>query len=131
MSTAKALWPTGVLDIPLFLTTVSAGNPLIDQLHSRGWMPFGEDIAEAAVDAQLVINAAGISLVVERQDLLSDAANPYAPPGWWQAVDRLRQHAVVVVLPHGVDLASIDLEEVRGKQDAAAALVSVTDSMAE
>lgn len=98
---AKALWPTDPITVPLLLLT--APRELVEQLHGRGWAPFAGDVIEA--DAQVDISTDGLTLTVDKQSMMS-GLNPTAPPGWWEAVDALEQHAMVVVLPEETDLTS-------------------------
>lgn len=127
MTTAKVLVPGPPIDVPLLVTTARAdADHLIGQLRSQGWGAFGT--ATTPVDAELAIDPAGVfSLTVSGQVLLPPAPNPTAPPGWWAAVDRAEQHAIVLVLPHGTDLHAMGLRQLLGQPDTAAALVAVTD----
>lgn len=129
MRMAKALRPTDVLDLPLLLVTEPEGVA-VAQLLDRGWTTFGEDVVQASVDAELLVNETGVLLLADGAHLLSSSVNPYAPPGWWKAVDVLQQHVVVVVVPQDTDLTAPDItdkiEGLKGKPDAAAALVSIS-----
>lgn len=125
------LVPGPPVDVPLFVTTTrDDADQLISQLRSLGWVAFGE--VTAPVDAELAIDPAGVySLTVSGQVLLPSSPNPAAPPGWWAAVDRLHQHVIVLVLPHGTDLrdqhVGARFKQMLGQLDAAAAMVAVTD----
>lgn len=57
------------------------------------------------------ISPDGLALTVDEQ-LVMSGPNPTAPPTWWDTVDALEQHVMVVVLPEETDLASEDLLEV-------------------
>jgi hypothetical protein len=60
---------------------------LLPQLSDRGWAPFGDPLPKSA--AGQVVGADRLRLVVDDQALLDDL-NPYAPDGWWSAVDGMR-----------------------------------------
>ena len=83
---------------------------LVPQLTARGWVPLGDPLPSEA-EGQIVIGADRLRLVVDRQALLDDL-NPYAPDGWWAAVDERKGRCLVVILGSGdVDLASEDTDE--------------------
>lgn len=83
---------------------------LVPQLLDRGWALFGEPPPTAAA-GQLVVGSDRLQLIVDDQALLDDL-NPYAPDGWWAAVDALEGRCVVVIARDGdVDLAHHDAGE--------------------
>ncbi|GAA3579918.1 hypothetical protein GCM10022197_41970 [Microlunatus spumicola] len=103
---AKTLVP-GPRPIAALVATTDEAEVLVPQLTARGWVPFGDPLpAEAA--GQIVIGADRLRLVVDGQALLDDL-NPYAPDGWWAAVDQGQGRCMVVILRSGqVDLAAND-----------------------
>ena len=103
---AKTLIP-GPHPVPALMATTADPDILLPQLLDRGWALFGErPPAQAA--GELVIGADRLQLVVDDQALLDDL-NPYAPDGWWAAVDALQGRCVVVIAGNGdVDLAHHD-----------------------
>lgn len=100
---AKTLIP-GPHPVPALMATTDDADVLVPQLLDRGWAPFGNPLPDQAV-GRLVIGSDRLQLVVEDQALLDDL-NPYAPDGWWAAVDALQGRCVVVIGRSGdVDLA--------------------------
>jgi hypothetical protein len=100
---AKTLIP-GPHPIPALMATTADADTLMPQLTDRGWVRFGERLPAAAA-GQVVIGADRLQLLVDGQALLDDL-NPYAPDGWWSAVDTLHGRCVVVIVRNGdVDLA--------------------------
>ncbi|HEY0239388.1 MAG TPA: hypothetical protein VGC37_12135 [Friedmanniella sp.] len=78
---------------------------LLPQLTARGWVPLGDPLPPE-VEGQIVIGADRLRLVIDGQALLDDL-NPYAPDGWWAAVDGRESRCLVVIFRSGdVDLAS-------------------------
>lgn len=124
----KALLPTDVLTLPLLLATGPEHAAAVDQLRALGWDRYGQEID--TVDAQLTITPATMTLTAAGHPLLpAGTPNPAAPPGWWEAVDALGSHVVVLVLPHGTDLTSAQLpstlEQLRSDPRTAQGLVPV------
>jgi hypothetical protein len=86
------------------MATTDDADTLVPQLLDRGWALFGEPPSPAPA-GRLVVGADRLQLVVEDQALLDDL-NPYAPDGWWAAVDGLQGRCVVVIVRDGdVDLS--------------------------
>ena len=103
---AKTLIP-GPNAVPALMATTDDADILVPQLLDRGWALFGEPLPTAA-SGWLVVGADRLQLVVDDQALLDDL-NPYAPDGWWAAVDGLQGKCVVVIARDGdVDLAHHD-----------------------
>ena len=89
------------------MATTDDADVLVPQLLDRGWALLGEAPPSAAA-GQLVVGSDRLQLVVDDQALLDDL-NPYAPDGWWAAVDGLHGKCVVVIARDGdVDLAHHD-----------------------
>ena len=102
---AKTLIP-GPNAVPALMATTDDADILLPQLLDRGWALFGEPLPTAA--GRLVVGSDRLQLVVDDQALLDDL-NPYAPDGWWAAVDELQGKCVVVIARDGeVDLAHHD-----------------------
>ena len=100
---AKTLIP-GPHPVPALMATTDEADVLLPQLSDRGWALFGDPLPTAAA-GQVVVGADRLQLVVDDQALLDDL-NPYAPDGWWSAVDGMQGRCVVVVVRDGdVDLA--------------------------
>jgi hypothetical protein len=81
---AKTLIP-GPNPVPALMATTDDAESLIVQLLNRGWALFGEPLPDQPA-GRLVVGADRLQLVVDGQALLDDL-NPYAPDGWWPAVD--------------------------------------------
>jgi len=91
--------------VPALMATTDDADTLMPRLLHRGWALFGEALAPAPV-GRLVVGSDRLQLVVDDQAILDDL-NPYAPDGWWSAVDELQGRCVVVITRHGdVDLAT-------------------------
>ena len=106
---AKTLVP-GPRPVAALMATTNEADVLVPQLAARGWVPFGDPLKTAA-EGQIVIGADRLRLVVAGQVLLDDL-NPYAPDGWWTAVDQRQGRCLVVILRAGdVDLAADDAGE--------------------
>lgn len=87
------------------MATTDEADVLMPQLTTRGWVPLGDPLP-TAVEGQIVIGADRLRLVVDGQALLDDL-NPYAPDGWWAAVDgREGQCLVVIFRASDLDLGS-------------------------
>ena len=72
-------------------------------LLQRGWAGFGDPLPQLAA-GRLQISQDRLQLIVDEQALLVDE-NPYAPDGWWAAVDQMQGRCVVVIVRDGdVDL---------------------------
>lgn len=100
---AKTLIP-GPHPIPALMATTDDADTLMPQLTDRGWVPFGDPLPNAAA-GRLVVEGGRLQFVVDDQALLDDL-NPWAPDGWWTAVDQLQGRCVVVIVRDGdVDLA--------------------------
>lgn len=127
---AKALIPgMNDLNVPLVIATAEAGTVIVDQLHGRGWTPFGGDLFEDA-DAKLHVTPNRFAMTVLGQALLEDDVNPYAPPGWWPAASALGDMAVCVVARAGrIDLNNPDvgtqLHRLIDSREAAQALLTL------
>lgn len=92
------------------MITTDDADVLVPQLLDRGWAVFGEPLPAVAA-GRVVVGSDRLQLVVEDQALLDDV-NPYAPDGWWAAVDALQGRCVVVIVRDGdVDLAHHDAGE--------------------
>ena len=103
---AKTLVP-GPNPVPALMATTDDADILLPQLLDRGWALFGEPLPPAGT-GRLAVGADRLQLVVDGQALLDDL-NPYAPDGWWAAVDALQGRCVVVIVRAGdVDLAHHD-----------------------
>ena len=103
---AKTLIP-GPHAVPALMATTDDADILLPQLLDRGWALFGEPLPQQAA-GRLVVGSDRLQLVVDDQALLDDL-NPYAPDGWWAAVDGLHGKCVVVIARDGdVDLAHHD-----------------------
>jgi len=103
---AKTLIP-GPNAVPALMATTDDAEILLPQLLERGWARFGEPLPTASA-GRLVVGSDRLQLVVDDQALLDDL-NPYAPDGWWAAVDALQGKCVVVIARDGdVDLAHHD-----------------------
>lgn len=90
-------------------TTDDAGI-LMPQLTERGWASFGAALPQTAA-GQVVVGTDRLCLLVDGQALLDDL-NPYAPDGWWAAVDQLQGRCVVVIVRDAdVDLTHHDAGE--------------------
>lgn len=101
---AKTLVP-GRDPIPALMATTDEADVLVPQLTARGWVPLGDPLPPE-VEGQIVIGADRLRLVVNDQALLDDL-NPYAPDGWWAAVDQRKGRCLVVILrSEDVDLAA-------------------------
>jgi len=106
---AKTLIP-GPSPVPALMATTDEGDVLLPQLVDRGWAVFGEPLP-AGGEGRVVVGSDRLQLVVEGQTLLDDL-NPWAPDGWWAAVDGLQGRCVVVIVGDGdVDLAHQDAGE--------------------
>ncbi|WP_460782277.1 hypothetical protein [Microbacterium shaanxiense] len=106
---AKVLNNGGPLPVPMLLMTASEGNPLIDQLHARGWAPYAGHIREDD-GAEIRIMPDHLSVVIEEQVLFHDAGgNPKSPPGWWEAASAFGDRVLVVILPDGFPLTTDDM----------------------
>ncbi len=81
------------------MATTDDADMLMPQLLDRGWAPFGDPLPAAAV-GRLVVGSDRLQLVIDDQALLDDL-NPYAPNGWWAAVDGLQGRCVVVIARDG------------------------------
>lgn len=100
---AKTLIP-GPQPIPALMATTNDANVLVPQLLERGWVSFGDPLPQQA-DGRLTIGPHRLQLVVDGQALLADE-NPFAPDGWWAAVDQMQGRCIVVIVHDGdVDLA--------------------------
>ena len=100
---AKTLIP-GPHPVPALMATTDDADVLMPQLLDRGWALFGEALPPAPA-GRLVVGSDRLQLVIDDQALLDDL-NPYAPDGWWAAVDELQGRCVVVITRHGdVDLS--------------------------
>jgi len=103
---AKTLVP-GPRPIAALMATTDEADVLLPQLAARGWVPFGDPLPLGA-EGQIVIGADRLRLVVAGQALLDDL-NPYAPDGWWAAVDERQGRCLVVILRAGdLDLSADD-----------------------
>ncbi|SEQ74657.1 hypothetical protein [Microlunatus flavus] len=104
---AKTLVP-GQHPIPALMATTDEADVLVPQLLQRGWVRFGEPLPSKS-DGHLVIGSDRLRLVVDGQALLDDLT-PWAPDGWWAAVDdRQGSCLVVIVRTDGVDLTADDV----------------------
>jgi hypothetical protein len=124
---AKVLGP-GRSTMPALMATTDEADVLLAQLIDRGWVRFGEQLPLQSA-GRLVVGRDRLRLVVDGQALLDDL-NPYAPHGWWAAVDQLQGRCLVVILQAGdVDLADADAGEriaaLVGTGRAAAAILPV------
>lgn len=100
---AKNLIP-GPHPVPALMATTDDADTLMPQLLDRGWALFGEPPSPARA-GRLVVGSDHLQLVADDQALLDDV-NPYAPDGWWAAVDRLQGRCIVVIARSGdVDLS--------------------------
>jgi hypothetical protein len=100
---AKTLVP-GPHPVPALMATTDDADTLLPQLLKRGWALFGEP-PPPAPSGRLVVGSDRLQLMVDGQALLDDL-NPYAPDGWWDAVDGLQGRCFVVIVPDGdVDLS--------------------------
>ena len=100
---AKTLIP-GPHPVPALMATTDDADTLIPQLLERSWALFG-DPQFAAPAGRLVVGSDRLQLVVDDQTLLADV-NPYAPDGWWTAVDGLQGRCIVVIArDNDVDLS--------------------------
>ena len=89
------------------MATTDDADTLLPQLLDRGWALFGEPLPTGTA-GRVVVGSDRLQLVIEDQTLLDDL-NPYAPDGWWAAVDGLQAKCVVVIVRDGdVDLAHHD-----------------------
>ena len=87
------------------IATTDDADTLIPQLTARGWVPLGYPLPQTA-QGQITIGADHLRLVVYGQALLDDL-NPYAPDGWWAAIDQHHGQCLVVILPAvDIDLAA-------------------------
>ena len=103
---AKTLIP-GPTPLPALMATTDDADVLVPQLLDRAWVLFGEPLP-AAPAGRVVVGSDRLQLVVDGQVLLDDL-NPWAPDGWWTAVDGLQGRCVVVIARDGdVDLAHHD-----------------------
>ena len=103
---AKSVIP-GPNPLPALMATTDDADILLPQLLDRGWALFGEPLPSAPA-GWVVVGSDRLQLVVDDQALLDDL-NPYAPDGWWAAVDGLQGKCVVVIVRDGdVDLAHHD-----------------------
>lgn len=120
---AKALWPPDAVTLPLLI----AEGIDVELLHQAGWDYFSDGVLEA--EAEVCVTPDALTLTVESQALLT-GPNPVSPPGWWESVDGLAKHVVVVALPKGTDLAAEGLlnvvEGLREDERTAQALVRVS-----
>ena len=100
---AKMLIP-GPQPMPALMATTDDADVLVPQLLDRGWASFGDSLPQLAA-GRLTIDPDRLQLVVDGQALLADE-NPFAPDGWWAAVDQMQGLCVVVIVRDGdVDLA--------------------------
>ena len=100
---AKTLIP-GPNAVPALMATTDDADVLLPQLLDRGWAVFGEPLPQAAA-GRLVVGSDRLQLVVDDQALLDDL-NPYAPDGWWAAIDGTGGCCVVVIARDGASLES-------------------------
>ncbi len=84
---AKTLIP-GPHPVPALMATTDDADTLMPQLLDRGWALFGEALPQAPA-GRLLVGSDRLHLLVDDQALLDDL-NPYAPDGWWAAVDGLQ-----------------------------------------
>ena len=106
---AKTLVP-GPRPVAALMATTDEADVLVPQLVARGWVPFGDPLPLGA-EGQIVMGADRLRLVVADQALLDDL-NPYAPDGWWAAVDQRQGRCLMVILrAEDVDLAADDAGE--------------------
>ena len=100
---AKTLIP-GPHPVPALMATTDEAEILMPQFLDRGWALFGGPPG-AAPAGRVVVGSDRLQLVVDDQALLDDV-NPYAPDGWWAAVDALEGRCIVVITRDGdVDLS--------------------------
>lgn len=129
---AKILIPSDEAGIPgtpgVYVTTPS-GSIVAAQLLARGdWHPFRGEIAR--VEGEVHITPDSLTITVDGQLVLSDDANPLSPPGWWEAVDRVQNHVMVLLLPAGTPFTQPALgdalDALAGARSTAQAILPVT-----
>ena len=100
---AKTLMPSdGPNDpaMPYLFVTAPRGSTITQDLIASGeWNPFRGWMAIADGEVEIMPNS--LRVVVAGQLVLQDDTSSVAPPGWWDAVDAMRGHAGIVVLPAG------------------------------
>lgn len=123
----KALRPGPDIDVPLLTITTAPGSVLADQLHKLGWPRYqGEPVG---ADGEVRIGHDHLTVTVGGEDVLVDDANPTSPEGWWEAVDRLKGHSLVIFVPAGTPIGTPEfadrLERLAGSPGTAQALLPV------
>jgi hypothetical protein len=104
---AKTLVP-GPQPTPALMATTNEADVLVPQLLERGGARFGDPMFTGAA-GRLVIGSDRLHLVVDEQALLADA-NPWAPDGWWAAVDKMLGLCMVVIARDcDIDLANANV----------------------
>lgn len=106
---AKVLIPSdNGLSLPLVIAILPATDTTtVDALHSIGWKTYGNECKVPG--AQLTITD-GFVLSVDGQVFIKDSVNPVAPDGWWDAVSKLNDHVLALVINAGqIDLQSPQL----------------------
>lgn len=123
----KALIPSANgLSLPLVIAVLPATDKTtVDALHSVGWKTYGNECKVPG--AQLTITD-GFVLSVNGLDFIKDSVNPAAPAGWWDAVSKMNDHVLALVVGSGhIDLQSPQLAaefaELVDNQDTAFSLV--------
>ena len=127
---AKALIPAqdGRPAVPLVIATAPQGATTVSDLHQVGWTQHGGKTT--TTPSQLSITDR-FRLIVDGQTLLNDSVDPTSPQGWWEAVSKAGNQALVVVVKAGhIDLKAphvgAQLKALLDSEHAAQALVPVT-----
>jgi len=128
---AKTLVP-GPKPTSALMATTNEADVLVPQLLERGWVRFGDQLSARAA-GRLVVGLDRLHLIVEEQVLLADE-NPWAPDGWWPAVDQMGGRCMVVIAREGdVDLANAKVGEqlaaLLGTGRAVAAMLTVETAL--
>jgi hypothetical protein len=128
---AKTLMPSdGPNDpaTPFLYVTVPHGSSITKDLIAAGeWNPLRGGIAIADGEVRIMPNS--LRVVVAGQLVLQDDTSSIAPPGWWEAVDAMKGHVGIVVLPAGTPFTQPALgeamEALTGSSATAQAIVRV------
>lgn len=101
---AKALIPPSLAI--LLVDGPSPDAPLWAQLTAAGWVR-GEDAGtDVDVEVSIRVSPTEESLVIRNKqyEILRDEQNPWAPEGWWDAVDSNSGLGVVILVEPGYSL---------------------------